>query len=449
MPEFDDQVISRSATNLVAFSGGPDSVCLLHLLLGLRECGPLRTVHIDHAMDHRSKERARRARRIAQELGVDCDIMRVTPDRRSGDGGPEAAARHARYACLQSMLDPGDHVLTAHHADDQVETVVLRLLRGAGPRGLAGMRPLRRLPPGWLGRPLLSWSRCDILDYLDRHQLEYQHDPGNRDLSLDRNFIRHELLPKVARRWPAYRTSLLQSARWQQTAAQALERDAAANLEAFSRLRGQSCEQWSGHRPDQSGERLLDLNAWLTLKPEPAFAVIDAWCKTAGVAAPSLRPLQAFRHQCRTAADDRQPKLDWSAACIHAWRGWLWLDIKPQPPTDWALSWPAGDCCPLPVGGELCWSGDDRRTLGRKWEISATRPGLKLRLHANGPRRRITELMRAAGMPPWRRSRFPALYIDGKLCAIGTDWLDTEFETMMAAHGASLTWQRRPTSLLP
>ena len=437
MPEFDQQVISPSAANLVAFSGGPDSVCLLHLLIGLRNRGPLRAVHVDHALDRHSGERAERACQIANELGMDCEIRQAMPDRHSGDGGPEAAARRARYACLQSMLEPGDHVLTAHHADDQVETVVLRLLRGAGPNGLAGMQPLRRLGSGWLGRPLLQWSRCDILDYLERHGLDFQHDPTNRDLSLDRNYIRHEVLPKVARRWPGYRASLLQSARWQQSAAQALEEDAVGNLEAASAIRG------------QSGERLVDLNAWLALKPEPAFAVIGAWCRNAGVPVPSLRPLRTFRQQCRTAGDDRQPELDWPGACIHAWRDLLWLDIKPLPPSDWSRSWPESDCCALPVGGALCWHGSDRTPPGRKWAVMATRPGMKLRIHANGPRRRVSELMRTAGVPPWRRSRFPALHVDGRLCAIGADWLDAEFQAIMSAHGNALTWRGRPPSLLP
>ena len=392
MPEIDHQVITYSATNVVAFSGGPDSVCLLHLLNDMHNRGPLRIVHVDHGLDPQSAERARRARQLARQLGADCEIREVAPDRHSGDGGPEAAARRARYACLQSMLAPGDHVLTAHHADDQVETVLLRLLRGAGPAGLAGMQPLRPLGPGWLGRPLLQWSRSGILDYLERHDLKYQHDPANRDLSLDRNYIRHAVLPKVARRWPGYRSSLLQSARWQEWAAQTVEDRATGDLNACSRMRGTS--------HGQPGERLLDLSAWLALKPEPAFAVIGAWCKASGIAAPSLRPLGAFRQQVRNAAEDRQPELDWPAACLHAWRGRLWLDIKPHPPADWSRSWLQSDCCTLPAGGELCWSGVARKTLGRAWRLSPVRPGMKLRIHAGGPRQRIVELMRGAAYRP-------------------------------------------------
>lgn len=441
MAELDRRAIARAATNLVAFSGGPDSVCLLHLLIsaeiGAEIPGRLRVVHIDHGLDARSAERALRARQIARDLGVDCRVRHVAPARHSGDGGPEAAARRARYACLRSMLEPGGHVLTAHHADDQVETVLLRLVRGAGPAGLAGMQPLRRLGPGWLGRPLLAWSRSDILDYLSRHGLQYQHDPTNRDLSLDRNYLRHEILPGLAQRWPGYRASLLQAARWQHAAARAVEDDAARKLEACSRLRG------------RTGERLLALDAWLALDAEPAFAVIRAWCAQAGLAAPSLRPLRSFRDQCRTAAGDRQPELDWPWARIHAWRDRLWLDVKPEPPADWSQPWPEDDCCPVPAGGALCWSGGARDALAREWKLTAVRPGMKLQLHANGPRRRVGELMRTAGLPPWRRHRMPALHLDGRLCAVGTEWLDFEFARQLDHHAGVLRWQGRPAALLP
>jgi len=437
MPELDQQAIARSATNQVAFSGGPDSVCLLHQLLILHARGPLRVVHIDHGLDTDSARRAKKARAIARGLGVDCEVHRIEPERHSRDGGPEAAARRARYACLQSMMMPGDHVLTAHHADDQVETVMLRLLRGAGPAGLAGMQPLRPLGPGWLGRPLLEWSRSAILEYLARHDLEYQQDPGNRDLSLDRNYLRHEVMPVLARRWPGYRGSLLQSARWQRAAALALEGDAARQLEACSKIRG------------HSGERLLDLDAWLALAPESSFAVIRGWCEHAGVETPPLRPLQTFRRQCLSAADDRQPALDWPAGCIHAWRRRLWLDVKPHPPADWSRLWPEADCCPVPAGGALCWTGNDRTALGREWVLSPTRRAMKLRPHVNSPRRRVAELMREAGVPPWRRYRFPALHLDGKLCAIGADWFDGEFAKRMSEFRGTLKWRRRPASLLP
>jgi len=126
---------------MVAFSGGPDSVCLLHQLSLGQPGRELLCVHIDHRLDADSQRRAERAGEIAGRLGVACRIVPVEV----GTGrGPEAQARHARYQALESLMQDGDTLVTAHHADDQAETVLLRLVRGAGPDGLAGIRPARR-----------------------------------------------------------------------------------------------------------------------------------------------------------------------------------------------------------------------------------------------------------------------------------------------------------------
>ncbi|MEX2500211.1 MAG: tRNA lysidine(34) synthetase TilS [Wenzhouxiangellaceae bacterium] len=438
MAELNDQVITRTGTNLVAFSGGPDSACLLHLLLSAGHRERIRAVHVDHGLDVASADRARQAAALASRMGIDCRIERVQAGHQPGAGGPEAAARHARYACLRALLGGEDHVLTAHHADDQIETVMLRLLRGAGPLGLAGMQPLRRLDPGWLGRPLLAWTRAQILEYLHRHRIEYLHDPTNRDLSLDRNYLRHRVLPAIEERWPGYRASVLHSARWQRAAADAVHADAQKTFKSLARSR------------DHSGETLIDLEAWLALEPSAAFGTVRAWCEHERLAAPPIRPLEEFRTQCLEAAGDRQPALDWSEACVHAYRNCLWLDRQPLSPVDWKREWPAEDRCPVPAGGELHWAGGETRSaIGKRWEIGAPEPGAQLRLHPERPQQQVRELMREAGIPPWRRHAYPALSIDGRLCAVGLEWLDWRFAERMEQHDSRLEWHQRPAALLP
>src|SRR6056297_13944 len=437
MPDLDVDVISPSGADWVAFSGGPDSVCLLHLLTAAGLGSQVRVVHVDHGLDEQSAARACRAIEIAAGMGMDCRLERLDTQQPRGAGGPEAAARHARYARLQALMRPEDHVLTAHHADDQVETVMLRLLRGAGPDGLRGMLPLRRLAPGWLGRPLLAWSRAEILEYLSRHEVDYLHDPTNRDLSLDRNYLRHRVLPEIGRRWPGYRSSILQSSRWQAAAARSMNDDAGRNLERLSRTRA------------SSGETTLDAAGWLALDPEQGFAVIRAWCTREAIAAPSTRPLSEFRAQCTTARPDRQPVLDWPDARLHAWRGCLWLDLEPAVPSDWRHEWLNGNRCPLPAGGSLVWSGLARGKIGKHWQLAAPPRGARLQLHSDGPEKELSELMRAAGVPPWRRHAYPALSINGRLCAVGVEWMDTSFAERLEQSGSRLEWQHRPAALIP
>lgn len=437
MPDIDPHAISPAGANWVAFSGGPDSVCLLHLLTAAGLRSRIRVVHVDHGLDEQSASRACRAIEIAAGMGMDCRLERVDTQQPTGAGGPEAAARQARYARLQALLLPEDHVLTAHHADDQVETVMLRLLRGAGPEGLRGMRPLRRLAPGWLGRPLLAWSRAEILDYLRHHQIDYLRDPTNRDLSLDRNYLRHRVLPEIGRRWPGYRSSILQSSRWQAAAARSMNDDAERNLERLSRTRA------------GSGEATLDAAGWLALDPEQGFAVIRAWCTREAVGAPSTRPLREFRAQCTTARPDRQPVLDWPIGRLHAWRGRLWLDLEPAVPSDWRHEWLNSNRCPLPAGGSLVWSGVARSEIGNHWQLAAPPRGVRLQLQSDGAEKKLSELMREAGVPPWRRHAYPALSIDGRLCAVGVEWMDASFAKRLEQSGSRLEWQHRPATLIP
>lgn len=436
MHDIDPHTVSPSGTNWVAFSGGPDSVCLLHLLTSGGLCPRVRAVHIDHGLDEQSGARARRAIEIAAGMGMECKLERLDELQLRG-GGPEAAARHARYSRLQSLLQPDDHVLTAHHADDQVETVILRLLRGAGPTGLRGMQPLRRLAPGWLGRPLLAWTRSEILAYLQHHEIEYLHDPTNRDLSLDRNYLRHRVLPEIERRWPGYRSSIRQSSRWQDAAARSMDDQAEQNLERLVQSRG------------DSGERTLDAIGWLALDAEQGCAVIRAWCTREGVAPPPTRSLGEFRAQCATVRRDRQPALAWPEGRLHAWRGRLWLDREIAVADDWQLDWIGGDRCRLPAGGSLVWSGEARSEIGRRWQVSAPPRGARLRRHAGGPEQAVSALMREAGIPPWRRHAYPALSIDDRLCAVGIEWMSAAFAERLKGSDSRLEWQQRPAALIP
>ena len=188
----------------VAFSGGADSAALLHALCQLRDAlapAEIRAVHVHHGLHADADTWESDCRRICADLGVALDVLRV--DGRAGPGeSPEAAARRARYDALASLVGTGEAVCTAHHQRDQAETLLLQLVRGAGPAGLAGMPALATLGRGWLARPLLDTPPEDLRDYLERYGLSWTEDPGNTEQRFDRNFIRHEILPRLEDRWP-------------------------------------------------------------------------------------------------------------------------------------------------------------------------------------------------------------------------------------------------------
>src|SRR5690606_32177861 len=174
----------------------------------------IRALHVDHGLHPDSADWARRCERACAGLGVPFIALRVRVDSRDGIG-IEAAARRARYAALAAELAPGETLLTAHHADDQLETLLLRLLRGTGVRGLRGILPVARLGRSLVARPLLGFTRAELAAVADRWGLEWLEDPSNRSLDFDRNLIRTRLAPIIRERWgdsAAHRASRLADA---------------------------------------------------------------------------------------------------------------------------------------------------------------------------------------------------------------------------------------------
>ncbi len=187
---------------VVAFSGGLDSTVLLHALATLRDelAVPLLAIHVDHGLHADSSAWSAHCRDIAARLDIDYQSRSVNVQLESGKG-PEASARDARYNALHAELHAGDWLMSAHHLEDQAETLLLNLIRGSGPMGIAGIGNIRRFGPGWLARPLLETSRQALAEYASREELEWVEDPSN----VDRRF--RSKLP-AARRPAASRRAL-------------------------------------------------------------------------------------------------------------------------------------------------------------------------------------------------------------------------------------------------
>ena len=207
----------------VAYSGGCDSTVLLHALAALRDQLPveLHALHVNHNLHEAAPTWAAHCRAVCETLAI--PLTEVNVDARAAKGeSPEAAARAARYCIFTDVLKAGDGLLLAHHRDDQAETLLLQLLRGSGPRGLAAMPAHRPQGAGWLGRPLLSFSRQELCRYAEAEKLQWIDDPSNFDTDFDRNFLRQRVLPLLQERWPAAATTLGRAAEHQAEAAELL-----------------------------------------------------------------------------------------------------------------------------------------------------------------------------------------------------------------------------------
>lgn len=404
---------------LIAFSGGPDSVCLAALLSSIGLKRPLLGIHVDHGLDPASRKRAFRAQEIARRIGIDCLVEQVEPEQRSGI---EAAARKARYQAFARHLEAGELLVTGHHADDQAETVLMRLLRGAGPAGLAGIPHVRRFAEGWLARPLLDWSRQDILDWLERQELPWIDDPANLDAAFDRNFVRHQVLPLLKRRWPGVTTSIRRSGQLCAGASSMLADVTRQDLSRFEASHGR-----------------LQLGAIDELSAYRMAELIRLWCQVGGHQPPPGPQLDEFLVQIKQAAADRQPCLDWEKSVIRRHGQWLWLENRREIPPDWSVDWDGCRPLELPSGlGQLSFIGSEQ--IGNL-EIRLGSAGESIRLQAQGPNRPITKLMNEAGIPPWHRPLWPRLWHGRKLVAVGMRWFDAEFARKLESAHLQLRWE--------
>ncbi|MFW5815397.1 MAG: tRNA lysidine(34) synthetase TilS [Wenzhouxiangella sp.] len=416
-----DPGISRwpgSGAIIVAFSGGPDSACLLHQLAAARSGRPVRAVHVDHGLDQGSARRADHATEMAAAMGIPCRIERVQVRR---SGSIEANARRARYAALSDHVGSGDVLVTAHHADDVAETVLLRLLRGSGPGGLGGIPTHRRFGAGHLIRPLLGWRREDIKTYLDAHRLRGLQDPANNLVSLDRNFLRHEIMPLLREHFPGCVQAFARTA--------GLNRAAGEVLAELARLDLEQAEQPGG---------CLRLDVLRGLAPFRRAEALRHWCIKHGHPPPPGQSLDEFMRQVEHAAGDRQPVLDWDDSRLQRHGDFLWLRSPTRKHVPWCLDWNGNSALRLPEeGGSLHFFG----TLpALEMRVRSGAPGERIRLRAGAGRRAVKKILAEAGVPPWQRRAWPRIWFQDRLVAVGDRWLDVDFARLLEHHGVRLAW---------
>ncbi|MBU6198366.1 MAG: tRNA lysidine(34) synthetase TilS [Xanthomonadaceae bacterium] len=275
----------------VAFSGGMDSSVLLHALArlpGARTRG-LRAIHVNHGLHADSDRWAAHCRESAAALDVPLHIAAAQVDQ-GGSTGLEDAARRARFAAFAAALQPGEILALAQHRGDQAETVLLKLLRGAGPQGLGAMRGLRKHGNGYLWRPLLDVSRAMVFEYAQQNGLYWVDDPSNAQTHLSRNFLRHEIIPRLTQHWPHAEAALVHSATWLRAAADYIDAQSAA---ALAGLRG-------------AEPATLDWRGWLALPDALRDPVLRSWLRECGLDEPAHFHVAELERQL-LAAQDRTP----------------------------------------------------------------------------------------------------------------------------------------------
>lgn len=365
----------------------------------------LSALHVHHGLSPAADAWQEFCARLCASRGVPLTVARVRVEQKGL--GVEAAARLARYRAF--LAQPVDYVVLAHHLDDQVETVLHNLLRGAGVRGLAGMPEVRTLGPGpEILRPFIEVPRAVITQYARGRRLAWVEDESNCDEARARSFLRRQILPRIEARFPAYRQSVLRASR------HLLEADALlAELAALDL--GESA---------RTGR--LKVAQLAALSPPRARNLLRFWLESQGAPLPEAVRLNETLRQLSTAGRDSQVEIPYGGVVLRRYRGEVWLEpARPLPPADWSMPWHGQASLDLP---ELALCLQSTETLGRGVSRKALeqhqvvlrlrRGGERLRLDCRGPRRSLKKLLQEGRLPPWLRARLPLVYLGPHLAAV-------------------------------
>ncbi len=394
----------------MALSGGADSVALLHALAAIRPSlnVPLTALHVDHGMYEDSAQWRSVCETLCAALDVPLETIRLRVERRRGES-LEMAARRLRYRALAEHVDDGEALLTAHHLDDQAETFLLNLMHGAGVAGLAAIPPHRRFSRGWLLRPLLGFSRVQLVAYLKANAIAWVEDPSNADIRFDRNYLRHRIVPALQARWPA--------------AVRGIGRAVAHQQEQLAVARSLAEIDWRQAGDFSTGGILIS-----RLRELPAHRqsnLLRYWLKTIGPAVDSeARGLEALFTDVIDAGGDATPELRFGDVAIRRdqgrlYKAWPGLAQPPSGALRWRLDRPlvvealGMRLEPQTLLGHVSWLG-----AGDELEVRFRRGGERFRPGVGQPRQKLKHLFQRWRVPRDRRATIPLIYWRDELLVV-------------------------------
>ena len=400
------QQLRPDARIWVAYSGGLDSTVLLHILSQSSLVPHVRAIHINHQLSEMADDWEHHCIVTAHAFGVPCDIEKV--DIINAGRGVEHAAREARYSAFEKTLAKGDIILFAHHCADLAETVLFRLMRGAGLKGLAGMQAKRRLGQGELFRPLLNESRLDLLDYAQTHLLHWVEDDSNQNTDFDRNFLRHHIFPKLQERWPDAKQKIARSSQWLDEADGLLSEYAEEDLSACSREKA------------RFGERIA-LEIFSQYSKQRQKNIVRFWCDQLGHTLPDAAQLEQI-DTVLLAKEDAQPCLAWGRCELRRYQNHLYLvSAVSNTLTQETIQCRPNESITLPDGSNLTVECDALE--GRMFTVRFRSEGLRCQPKGRDHSQTLKKLLQEYRVEPWLRDRVPLVYCGEDLLGVGDVFL--------------------------
>lgn len=411
---------------VVALSGGLDSTALLLALRQLKV--QLRAVHVDHQLQETSAAWADHCRELCSRQGVELQCLQVRVPAPPGGSGPEAAAREARYRAIAGALRAGEVLVTAHHANDQLETLLLRLGRGAGVMGMAGIPKLAEFGPGRLARPLLDVGQQMLRDFVEAEGVTWIEDPTNQQLSFDRNYLRSQVVPLLRERWPGIERVGARLAGHQAEAQTLLDELAAIDL------------------GETAGHETLPVPPLAPLSPARRRNALRYWLRQRGCELPSAAQLEQLV-ELLASRRDAMPRLRWGTHEVRIYRERLYLLTAPLPidvPIEGWLTlvqpWAGAAGCLELVPSSRGWS---RQRVETGFRVCGRTGGERFKLTPGSGSRSLKKWLQEQGVVPWMRQSIPLLYCGDDLVAIGDLWQSADYEPA-TGEAWCVRWRDRP-----
>lgn len=426
---------------VVAFSGGADSLALLHAFArardrdrGLHVCA----VHVDHHLHPDSARWSRHCDAVCRRLSVDLAVLdAMLPENDDDSRIDEGVARAARYEAFERFLSPGDVLCTAHSEDDHIETVLLNLFRGSGPRGIAGIPHQRRLGTGTVARPVRGVSRSALRAYARDSGLPSIDDPANEDQRFSRVALRRMVMPVLESRWPGIRSTLVRAAHLGGESAELLDTLAEIDLEPAGGIHSAS----------------LDAVAVGTLPPVRRRNAIASWLRAQGVGSPGAGRIDQIARTVIEARQDAMPCVRLGDLDVRRFQGRVCLVPRSGPVAAQSVRWHVPEVLEFEhgrLGWEPCRDGgldgsvlDTRCVVRFRGEDASWMRPLRVRGHS------LKKRFQTLGIPPWERGRIPLVYAGSELAAIGARWINPRLAAAPGMPGWRVVWTPRSVSTSP
>lgn len=395
----------------IAYSGGVDSTALLHALYHHPDIDntKLIAIHINHNIHENAATWAEHCKTVCLDHDIEFICKNVFPKDHS-----ENACRQARLRVFADELTAHDCLLTGHHLNDQVETVLFRLLRGTGLNGLNGMAMLSKQAHYQVYRPMLNVDRSTIETYITNHQLTHVNDPSNQQNHYSRNYLRNQVLPLIEEHYP----------------------NAVQNIHLTSQnLRNTThvLNELLGNQNPLDTSRIKD--------PDTLASVLYHWLATFDVVPANHHALQQFSQDCLQAQHDKLPELVMPEWQLNFWQDNVYL-LKHLPdfkPSTKFLTIKANQLQQLTEGfGAILIKSECEFSINVMIDFQRNQEKIKLSQHQS--RQKVKNLFQNKQIPPWHRAIMPFVYIEGELMAVGTEFLAENFLMLLKQHKAEYQW---------